>query len=249
VSASRPPVLEAVIFDAGGTLVRLDFEWMAAALAQSGIGTDVATLRRVEVEGRRRYDASAGAPGDGGPLGGRGDVRAYFGGMLMAAGVPPHHVEPTLTRFLAHESASGLWSRPMEGARAAIDAIGRMGLKRAVVSNSDGRAERHLENAGVRDGIEFVVDSHRVGVEKPDPRIFGIALERLGTAAERALYVGDIRSVDETGARAAGLHFVLIDPWGDYAAPGGPAIRTIAELPRWVEARFEAPRPLVRGGA
>jgi putative hydrolase of the HAD superfamily len=249
VNASRPPILEAVIFDAGGTLVRLDFEWMAAALAQSGVGIDAATLRRAEVEGRRRYDASGGEPGDGGPLGGRGDVRAYFGGMLIAAGVPAHLVEPTLARFLAHESASGLWSRPMEGARAAVDAIGHMGLRRAVVSNSDGRAERHLENAGVREGIEFVVDSHRVGVEKPDPRIFAIALERLGTAPERALYVGDIRSVDETGARAAGLHFVLIDPWGDYAAPGAPAIPTIAELPSWVATHFEAPRPLVRGGA
>jgi putative hydrolase of the HAD superfamily len=245
VSPTPLPALEAVIFDAGGTLVRLDFEWMAVALTQSGVRADAATLRRAEVDGRRRYDQSGAEPGAGGPLGGRGDIRAYFGGMLMAAGVPAHHIEPTLIRFLAHEAASGLWSRPMEGARDAVDAIGRMGLRRAVVSNSDGRAERHLENAGVRDGIEFVVDSHRVQVEKPDPRIFRIALERLGTAAERALYVGDIRSVDEAGARAAGMHFVLIDPWGDYGAPGAPAIPNMGELPSWIVTHFEAPRRLV----
>ena len=242
MSSPSLPALEAVIFDAGGTLVRLDFEWMATALAQSGVRADAAALRRAEVDGRRRYDRSGAEPGDGGPLGGRGDIRAYFGGMLMAAGVPAHHIEPTLTRFLAHEAASGLWSRPMEGARDAVDAIGRMGLRRAVVSNSDGRAERHLESAGVRDGIEFVVDSHRVQVEKPDPRIFRIALERLGTAAERALYVGDIRSVDEAGARAAGMHFVLIDPSGRYADAGTPHIASIAELPRWIEQHFETPR-------
>ena len=38
--------LEAVVFDAGGTLVRLDFEWMAGALAALGLRTDVAGLRR-----------------------------------------------------------------------------------------------------------------------------------------------------------------------------------------------------------
>jgi len=244
VSAPRAPALEAVIFDAGGTLVRIDFEWIAAVLAQSGVKTDAATLRRAEIEGRRRYDASRGSDA-GGPLGGPGDVRAYFGGTLMAAGVPPHHIEPAITRLLAREQANGLWSRAVEGARATVDAVGRMGLKRAVVSNSDGRAERHLESAGVRDGIEFVVDSHAVGVEKPNPRIFAIALERLRVAAEHALYVGDIRSVDEVGARAAGLHFVLIDPWGDYGAPGAPAIRNMEELPSWITARFEVPRPLV----
>jgi putative hydrolase of the HAD superfamily len=242
--------LEAVVFDAGGTLIRLDFEWMATALAQSGITAAPEALRHAEIEGRRRYDASHGADGDErARLGGPGDVRVYFGGMLVAAGVSPHLADPVVTRLLAREKSSGLWSRPMEGARQAIDGVAGMGLRRAVVSNSDGRAEWHLQNAGVRDGIEFVVDSHLVGVQKPDPRIFRIALERLAVAPERALYVGDIRSVDEAGSQAAGMHFVLIDPWGDYAAPGAPALRRIADLPGWVAARFEVPRLVERGEA
>lgn len=246
---SRNParVLEAVVFDAGGTLVRLDFEWMAGALSQEGARTEAAALRRAEVEGRRRYDASRGGA-ERAPLGGPGDVRAYFGGMLEAAGVPPHLIQPTVTRFLAREKSSGLWSRPAEGAREALDGVGAMGLRRAVVSNSDGRAEWHLQHAGVLDGLEFVVDSQRVGVEKPDAAIFRIALERLGTAPERALYVGDIRSVDEAGARAAGMKFVLLDPWGDYAAPGTPAIRSIGDLPAFLAATFDVPRLAGQGG-
>jgi len=241
-AASRPP-LEAVVFDAGGTLVRLDFEWMAEKLGGVGVRTDAATLRHAEVEGRRRYDASRRARhGDDSPLGGPGDVRAYIGGTLAAAHVPEGSIDAMVDAFLAHEKAYGLWARPMEGARAAIDGIGELGLRRAVVSNSDGRAEWHLRNAGVLEGIEFVVDSHVVGVEKPDPAIFRIALDRLRLPADRALYVGDIRSVDERGARAAGMHFVLIDPWGDYAAPDAPGIRSIADLPEWVAARFDVPR-------
>jgi putative hydrolase of the HAD superfamily len=79
-----------------------------------------------------------------------------------------------------------------------------------------------------------------VGIEKPDPGIFRIALERLGIEPERALFVGDIRSVDEVGARAAGMPFVLIDPYRDYAAPGAPAIAGLHELADWIAATFAA---------
>ena len=55
------PELEAVVFDAGGTLVRLDFEWMSEMLAGLGFPASVDDLRRAEVHGRRRYDALAGS--------------------------------------------------------------------------------------------------------------------------------------------------------------------------------------------
>ena len=246
------PVLEAVVFDAGGTLVRLDFEWMADAIAGLDGAPDAATLRRGEIEGRRSYDASVGRrdhPEEiDPPLGAHGEIRAYFYGMLEAAGVSSGALEAAYERFRERQSGPGLWSRPMEGAREAIDGVAALGLRRAVVSNSDGRAEWHLEQAGVREGLEFVVDSQIVGIEKPEPRIFHIALERLGIAAGRALYVGDIRSIDEAGARAAGMHFVLIDPYGDYGGEGVHSIASVAQLPAWVSERFSVPvTPGARG--
>ena len=235
------PRLEAVVCDAGGTLIRLDFEWMAEDLARHDFATDAAALRRAEVAGRRAYDASVGAPvrspGRSGPSP-RGDVRAYFGGMLEAAGLAEPLRPAAIDRFLAREKERGLWCRPMEGAREALDALIAMGLRLGVVSNSDGRAESHLENAGMLRGIEFVVDSHLVGIEKPDPAIFAVALGRLGTMPERTLFVGDIRSVDEAGARAAEMPFVLLDPFGDYAAGDAPRIRDMGELAGWVGSVF-----------
>jgi putative hydrolase of the HAD superfamily len=247
------PALEAVVFDAGGTLVRLDFEWMAQAVSGLDGALDAATLRRAEIEGRRRYDASADrqehVAGPDPPLGGHGDIRAYFMGMLEAAGVTPGVRDAAYERFHVRQLEAGLWTRPMEGARAAIDGVAALGLRCAVVSNSDGRAEWHLEHTGTREGLEFVIDSAIVGVEKPDPRIFQIALERLGVAAQRALYVGDIRSVDEKGARAAGMHFVLIDPWGDYGDRNVDSIASIAALPEWVRARFSVPAAPARAAS
>jgi HAD superfamily hydrolase (TIGR01509 family) len=240
------PALDAVVFDAGGTLVRLDFEWMSDAIADLGQTVTPLALRRGEVEGRRRYDASRGGqvPSDPrlSPLGVGGDSLAYFAGLLEAAGVKPAHRAALLERLIARQQATGLWTRAAEGARATLDALGATGLRAACVSNSDGRAERHLADCGVREGLEFVVDSQLEGVEKPDPRIFRIALDRLGVAPERALYVGDIRSVDEAGARAAGMHFVLIDPWMEYG-DGGLRIAAIRDLPDLLAGSFTLPPP------
>jgi len=239
------PMIEAVVFDAGGTLVRLDFEWMSEMLGTLGLRVTVEQMRHAEVRGRRMYDLAATrpralAPGEPHPaLGSIAPVDAYFSGMLEAVGCRHPVLEEALARF--HEKQkppSLLWGRPAEGARAALDDVYAMGLRACCVSNSDGRAEHHLVVCGVRAGLEFVVDSQIEGVEKPDPRLFGIALERMRVPPDRAVYVGDIRSVDEAGSRAAGMHFVLIDPHGDYASAGMHAVRGIAALPQYLEKHF-----------
>jgi 2-haloacid dehalogenase len=53
--------------------------------------------------------------------------------------------------------------------------------------------------------LEGLVLSHEVGLLKPDPRIYELALQRFGLRAERTVFIDDIpTNVD--GARAAGLH-------------------------------------------
>jgi putative hydrolase of the HAD superfamily len=240
--AERPP-LEAVLFDAGGTLVRLDFEWMSGTVRSLGHDVDAGALRRSEVRAREAFeevfDEPVPVPGAGEPrLGERGDTRLYFRVILEAAGVPSALVGPVLARCFERQAGPGLWTRPVEGARGCLDALGMLGLRLACISNSDGRAREHLAACGMLDGLEFVLDSARVGIAKPDPGIFHLALARLGLAAGRVLYVGDLRRVDGAGARGAGLHFVLLDPYGDYAVNGESAIEDIARLPGWVAANF-----------
>lgn len=239
--------LEAVFFDAGGTLVRLDYEWIGELLAGLGVSAGPEALRRAEVLGRRHYDETAArrrpAPGDV-PANAAtlAAITAYFSGMLEGAGCRHPLLDEAVAALYARQ-ASGelLWARRNEGAREAIDGVRALGLRAACISNSDGRAEEHLVQTGTREGLEFVVDSHLEGVEKPDPGIFRIGLARMGVSPERAVYVGDLRSVDETGARAAGMHFVLIDPFGDYAGDGTPNIPSMDRLPAHLAARFTLP--------
>jgi len=112
-----------------------------------------------------------------------------------------------------------------------LDALRARGLALGVVSNADGRVEADLVRAGLRGRFATVVDSHVVGVEKPDPAIFHLALAHMDAEPATTLYVGDVFSIDVLGARSAGLAAVLLDPLGDYpGADGCPRIRRLAEL-------------------
>jgi putative hydrolase of the HAD superfamily len=227
---SDRPTIAAALFDAGGTLVRLDFEWMAESIRSLGHEIAAGSLRRAEVQGRLRFDASD-----------RATILPYFEGTLEAAGVPQPLVPAVLETWSERQRAVGLWVKPMEGAREALEGVRAAGLRVAVISNSDGRAEQHIVDCGLRDQVEFVVDSGLVGVEKPDPRIFRLALERMGVPPGQAVYVGDVRSVDRHGAEGAGLHFILVDGTGTYGREDERRVGEMVRLPALMAGWFRLP--------
>jgi putative hydrolase of the HAD superfamily len=89
-------------------------------------------------------------------------------------------------------------------------------LRLAVVSNADGTVERALTEQGLRPHLELVVDSAVVGMAKPDPRIFAHAITALECTPDSTLHVGDMYFADVAGARGAGIHAVLLDPFDDW---------------------------------
>jgi putative hydrolase of the HAD superfamily len=99
-----------------------------------------------------------------------------------------------------------------------------------VVSNANGTLCAHMDRLGMSRYVHCVLDSQDVGVEKPDPRLFEIALERSGAEAPTTIHVGDLYQVDVVGARAAGLRAVLLDPHDLYAGVDCPRIRSLDEL-------------------
>ena len=78
--------------------------------------------------------------------------------------------------------------------------------------------------------FDVIFDSHREGVEKPDPRFFQIALERSGARAESTMHVGDLYHVDVAGARAAGITPALLDTANLYTECDCLRVRSLAEL-------------------
>jgi putative hydrolase of the HAD superfamily len=224
-----PEQLDAVIFDAGGTLVNIDFACVAQIARGRGVTLAEAELRLAERASRQAIDSHYRAVGN---VTGTDATRrvGYFGNLLRAAGVEPEVARAIVEDLEVANVEANLWRVPLEEAAETLQGLRARGLRTAVVSNADGRVEALLHAAGLRAHLEFVLDSHLEGVEKPDPEIFRRALARLGVPAARAAYVGDIYAIDVVGARAAGLQPVLIDPVGAYPEVDCPRIERLSDL-------------------
>lgn len=217
------PRVRALVLDAGNTLVFLDHARVADVI---GGATTEQALRAAEAQAKRRYQALLAAGGgheQGFPL--------YFRALFEEAGLSPAtslSLVPLIER--AHLDAN-LFSRVPEGTAESLDRARAGGMRVGVVSNSEGTLAALLDRVGLGSRLEFVLDSALEGVRKPDPEIFRRALRRLDLPADETIYAGDIPDVDVSGARSAGMHAVLVDPFDhfpDYTA--APRVASVVEL-------------------
>ncbi|OGU00743.1 MAG: hypothetical protein A2085_04060 [Gemmatimonadetes bacterium GWC2_71_10] len=210
--------MRAVFFDVGGTLVHVDHARIAQVIERE-LGRTVAVEAFVAAEyaGRAAQEAFiATNPSSS-------DARrwdANFRGMLAAVGVAGADFERCVPGILASHRERHLWSVVKPGTGEALDALIAAGWFVGCVSNADGMVDQLLAGLGLLDRLQFVIDSGAVGIEKPDPRIFALAVAKAGIPAAETYYVGDIHAIDVIGARAAGLSPVLLDPLGRYGDLG-----------------------------
>ena len=107
------------------------------------------------------------------------------------------------------------------GARRVLERLRGRTVVGVVTNNEVSEQEEKLDHFALRPLIDFMVVSAGVGVAKPDPQIFRIALDRAGVAAEETVMVGDSWKSDITGARNVGIrpvwfnrfHLARPDPW------------------------------------
>src|SRR2546428_450727 len=159
-------------------------------------------------------DPSGAASTESGSSAGR-----YVRLILEALGITGEAVAEAMAEWRhAYNAPAGLFTVADPSAEPALELARARGLTAGVISNSNGTIRATLRTLGLLPSLDFVLDSAEVGVEKPDPRIFRLALERARVAPREAVYVGDLYSVDVRGARAAGLDAVLLDPAGLWGA-------------------------------
>jgi putative hydrolase of the HAD superfamily len=181
------------------------------------------------------------------------DWDAYNRAYVRSVGVPDDDFDQALTEFELTRNG-WTWRWPIPSSLEAIGALHTSGMPLGVVSNASGQVEQLLRRSGVcqrGDGplvpMRVIVDSHVVGVAKPDPRIFDFALEHFdGIDRANIGYVGDSVTMDIGGATAAGLYPILIDPYDDYAGASFARIRSLAELVRCAPATRVNRRSLAR---
>ena len=232
-SLAQPPPA-AILLDAGFTLVFPDGRRIAEPARALGLVVEAAEVEAAEDAVRRELagfvfaSTPAHAERDGAMAGGV----ALFRRFLELA-------RPDAAADLLDRAAAAVWqahlgrntfARVGTGVPEALARLRAAGIRLAVVSNSEGTLAALFAEIGLARAVDTIVDSWDVGVAKPDPAIFHIALERLAVPPGAALMVGDTPATDLAGARAAGVRAALVDPLDLHPDVDAPRFRDLAEL-------------------
>jgi putative hydrolase of the HAD superfamily len=222
--------VKAVFFDAGGTLVHIDYRRVAAIVSGAlGRPVDAALLEAAEGRGRVAVEEAMDA---GMAATDSARWQLHFKVVLGAVGVTDAEFRTVGPLVAAEHKRNNLWSAVAPGTAEALDSLRQAGWLVACISNADGTVESLLARVGLRRHLAFVVDSGAVGIEKPDPGIFRLALARAGVTAAESYYVGDIYPVDIVGARGVGMVPVLLDPFGRHAGKDCRTAKDVATFCR-----------------
>ena len=194
---------KAVLLDAGGVLLLPDDQAIFRELSAVGFDTDPALYARAHYVGMRGIDR--GTTWDD-----------YIAAYLGELGLYSDEAAAALDRAYAGMP----WNVVIPESYAALPGLAASFSHVAVVSNSDGSVEDLLRSTGIAQvgpgaGVDVVavVDSHVVGIAKPDPAIFHHTLELIGVDPDDAVHVGDSVRFDVMGARAAGVRALHFDPY------------------------------------
>lgn len=219
---------DAILFDAGGIFVLPDPMVLAPLLAY--YGGAVETERHI----RAHYAAMAVKSREGSL---ERDWSAYNLEYVDRVGVPAE-VAAKAAALLGRTRNAWIWRWPIADSVETLRTLVKRDVPVGVVSNASGQIEEVLADSAVcqvGDGagvpVRVIVDSDAVGVAKPDPKIFEFALPHFsGIERSRIAYVGDSALMDVGGARAAGLHPILLDPYGDHDGADFERITALSDL-------------------
>lgn len=213
--SQRPGVIEALLFDAAGTLI---------APAEPVGDTYARILGRHGIHhgdlqaGFARAFSEAGEPDFAGHDNGDAAERRWWRNVVdqsVGRKVP----DDVFGELFDHYAAGDAWC-VLPGVVEALESADAFRL--AVVSNFDRRLHRVLDELGLAPHFEFILTSADACARKPSPAIFKRALERLELRPEQVRHVGDSETADGEGARNAGITgYVLghdLDDLGTYVA-------------------------------
>ena len=161
----------------------------------------------------------------------------YLSTYARSLGVSDQDLPEALEHLGPEFATMALWSQVVESSRSGLEQLIETGVAVGVVSNADGTIAARLREQEVLQvgpgpgaAVRCIVDSGAVGVAKPDPRIFHIALEAMGVTASETWYVGDTPGVDVVGASKAGLYPILMDPFGVHGLPDVETVVSLSEV-------------------
>ncbi|MDQ0711556.1 HAD superfamily hydrolase (TIGR01509 family) [Streptomyces luteogriseus] len=209
--------MTAVLFDFSGTLFRVEStdSWLRGALA----GTDVRLTEPELTAAVSALEAVGALPGGGDPARVPEELadawlirdrsaalhRAAYTGLARQVPLP----DPALHDALYDRHMTPAAWAPYPDAVEVLRALRERGVPVGVVSNIGWDLRPVFRAHGLDPYVDTYVLSFEHGIQKPDPRLFGIACEALGADPRTTLMVGDDRRADGgAAALGCGVHFV-----------------------------------------
>lgn len=228
--------VRAVLFDAGLTLIRAassSADVAGPVLASQGVSFDTSSLEAVMAEAEAQLEARW-TQGDW--FVSEAGVRRLFvdlyrealGRLPSLAGNPARI--PALAGAIYDDYLDTRHWTAYPDVLPTLSALREAGLTMGVVSDWGHGLEALLLELELGDFFSFLVVSSRLGVTKPDPHVFDMALRRIDVDAAHAVYVGDTYVKDVLGARAAGITPVLLDRPGTAPRLDCAVVRSLTGL-------------------
>lgn len=122
----------------------------------------------------------------------------------------------------------------------ALDALKARRVPMGILSNFSPNLQALMQKLGIHDYFKFFVVSSIVGAEKPDKKIFDLAVSAANRPQNQIAYIGDSIFHDMDGARAAGIAGILIDRGNRHSDYADARVQNLRELVSVVEKEFDA---------
>jgi putative hydrolase of the HAD superfamily len=222
----------AVFFDVGGTLVdsRPSFpELFAALVTDAGHPVTPDAVREASIAVTDGFSRAAqeNRLWTTSPERSRAFWTSVYDLMLKALDLPTGDgLRDTLYAAFSDRANYRLY----DDVRPTLDGLKADGYLLGVVSNFEAWLDDLLADLGVRELFTVRVISGKEGIEKPDPRIFELALARAAIDASDVAYVGDLPEFDVDPPASLGMHPILLDRRGRFADHAGARITDLADL-------------------
>ncbi|MEO8902515.1 MAG: HAD family hydrolase [Polyangiaceae bacterium] len=218
-----------VTFDFGQTLAELDHEFLAQRARDFGAQLDPVAARAATVTAWAAYGANKAL----------GHARAWQAMMLellrggsvrpLQGNATPNFAASIAQALWDAQPARNLWRKPIAGMFELVEGLLQQGVPVGIISNSEGRLAELVEELGKTALFRVVVDSGRLGIDKPDARIFQHAARALGVPLADIVHVGDAWEADVIGAREAGALAIWFSPTDARQLP--PGVFACADAP------------------
>jgi len=196
--------MKALGFDFGQTLGELDYTFLAKRLSEQGIELNTAAAA---ASGKHAWQIYGERKGDGHAVA----WRAMMQEQLLGGGVQRERAAELAVWLWQEQPRQNLWRRPIPGMIELVRELRERGAPIAIISNSEGHLAELVAELGWAGDFDVIVDSGRIGIDNPDPRIFLHACAALDVGPSELLHIGDAWEADVQGALGVSASAVWFD--------------------------------------